>query len=97
MSTFDFSEQPEDQRVACYGAFCAMAAADGAIDKEEVIAIFEVMDVEGLSPAAQAQVRGFLVEPPPLRGGGRHGKRGTPVRRHGPPRRRGTRGRSRHR
>ncbi len=64
--TFDFRALPEDQQLASYGAFFAMANADGVIDTTEIVAIYESLDVSNLSPEAQKQVRSFLIEPPDL-------------------------------
>ena len=64
--TFDPSSAPEATRVAYYGALFAMADADGSIDKDEIHAIFAVVDFEGLSNDAQRTVRGYLVDPPAL-------------------------------
>jgi hypothetical protein len=44
----------------------AMAAIDGSIDKDELKAIFEVVDFDGLSPDSQRVVRGYLLSPPGL-------------------------------
>jgi hypothetical protein len=44
----------------------AMAAIDGSIDKDELKAIFEVVDFDGLSPESQRVVRGYLLSPPGL-------------------------------
>jgi hypothetical protein len=41
----------------------AMAAIDGSIDKDELKAIFEVVDFDGLSPESQRVVRGYLLSP----------------------------------
>jgi len=63
---FDFRTLPEDQQLASYGAFFAMANADGVIDGSEVVAIFESLDVSNLSDAGQVTVRNYLVSPPDL-------------------------------
>jgi len=65
--SFDFRSLPEGQQLASYGAFFAMANADGVIDNTEVVAIFECLDVSNLSADGQQQVRSYLVEPPDLR------------------------------
>src|SRR5918911_4651063 len=64
--TFDPTSAPEATRVAYYGALFAMADADGSIDKDEIHAIFAVVDFEGLSNDAQRTVRSYLVDPPAL-------------------------------
>src|SRR5205085_17313 len=53
-------------RVAYYGALFAMAHADGSIDKDELQALFAVVDFEGLSDDAQRTVCGYLMDPPAL-------------------------------
>ena len=64
--TFDPSSAPEAIRVAYYGALFAMADADGSIDKDEIQALFAVVDFEGLSDDAQRTVCGYLMDPPAL-------------------------------
>src|SRR4051812_1501886 len=56
----------DEIRVAFYGALFAMADIDGSIDKDELKAIFEVVDFDGLSPESQRVVRGYLLSPPSL-------------------------------
>jgi len=64
--TFDFRTLPEDQQLASYGAFFAMANADGVIDGNEVVAIYESLDVSNLSDEGQSTVRSYLIAPPEL-------------------------------
>ena len=45
-----------------------MAHADGSIDKDELQALFAVVDFEGLSDDAQRTVCSYLVDPPALAG-----------------------------
>lgn len=66
MDHLDFRELTEDERVATYGAFFAMAVADGALDDEELVNIFECLDLDGMSDVAVRLVRGFLIDPPDL-------------------------------
>ncbi|TNE90045.1 MAG: TerB family tellurite resistance protein [Deltaproteobacteria bacterium] len=66
MEHLDFTELTETERVATYGAFFAMAGADGSVDDEELVNIFECLDLEGMSETAQRVVRGFVLEPPEL-------------------------------
>lgn len=66
--TFDFSTLPEDQQLACYGAYFAMAGADGVIENDELVAIFESLDTSTLSDAGRNSVRNYLLAPPPLEG-----------------------------
>lgn len=60
----DLSSLTAQQRLALYGAMFALAAIDGAMDKDEINAIYETLDLDGLSEAQQLTVRGYLVEPP---------------------------------
>jgi hypothetical protein len=64
--TFDFRTLPEAQQLASYGAFFAMANADGVIDGHEVVTIFESLDVSNLSEEGQETVRSYLMSPPEL-------------------------------
>jgi uncharacterized tellurite resistance protein B-like protein len=64
--TFDPCSAPEATRIAYYGALFAMANADGSIDKDEIQAIFAVIDFEGLSDDAQRTVRSYFKDPPAL-------------------------------
>lgn len=66
-TTLDFTALPEDQQLACYGAFLAIAAVDGAIDREELVTVFETLDLATLSPEGQARIRTWLADPPDLR------------------------------
>jgi uncharacterized membrane protein YebE (DUF533 family) len=56
----------EAPRAAFYGALFAMANADGAIDKDELRVIFELLDLEGISTAGRRMVLGYTVQPPRL-------------------------------
>ena len=60
----DLTALPENLRVAFYGALFAMAAADGTIDKDELQLIFELVDVEGMSPGGRQTVQSYIIEPP---------------------------------
>lgn len=66
MNHLDFQQLTETERVATYGAFFAMAVADGHLDDEELINIFECLDLEGLSDPAVRVVRAYLITPPSL-------------------------------
>jgi uncharacterized membrane protein YebE (DUF533 family) len=63
---FNLLTASDEIRVAFYGALFAMAAIDGSIDKDELKAIFEVVDFDGLSPESQRVVRGYLLSAPSL-------------------------------
>lgn len=66
MDHLDFSTLTEEERVAVYGSFFAMAAADGSVDDEELVNIFARLNLDGLSDMAARIVRGYLFEPPAL-------------------------------
>ena len=66
MAHLDFSKLNEEERVATYGAFFAMASIDGTMDDAELVQILECLDLDGLSDSAMAQVRSFLIQTPPL-------------------------------
>ncbi len=63
---FDFNDLPDDERVAYFGSMFAVASADGDLEREEMALLFESLDQEGLSEAARATLRGYLVAPPEL-------------------------------
>jgi hypothetical protein len=67
-TNFDFKTLPETQWVAFYGCLFALAAADGDIGKDEVLAIFETLETEGRSDSAQQQIHSFHLDPPPFGG-----------------------------
>jgi len=52
--------------VAFYGLNFAAAAADGETDKDELLTIFEALDLTTLTEAEKAKVRGYVVCPPPM-------------------------------
>ncbi len=66
MSNFDLKNVPQEQLVAFYGLIFAAAAADGHIDKEELIAIYESIDLEPLSTNNRQKVQSFLINPPSI-------------------------------
>lgn len=55
---------PEHQRVAYVGALYALAAADGALDKDELQLIIDLIDIEGLSSAGRQMVLSYVGIPP---------------------------------
>jgi uncharacterized tellurite resistance protein B-like protein len=57
---------PEEQRVAFYGSFFAIAAADGVFKRDELNLIFETINMDGLSEHAQHRIWDYMVETPPL-------------------------------
>jgi uncharacterized membrane protein YebE (DUF533 family) len=62
----DLTALPEAQRAAFYGALFAMAAADGAIDKDELQQIFELIDMDGISAGGRRVIQGYIIQPPRL-------------------------------
>lgn len=57
---------PEHQRVAYAGALYAVAAADGALDKDELQLIIDLVDLDGLSPAGRRLILGYVLIQPSL-------------------------------
>ena len=66
MQHLDFQRLTEAERVATYGAFFAMAIADGSLDDDELVNIFECLDLDGLSDESIRAVRSYLIDPPTL-------------------------------
>ena len=62
----NFAVLPEAQRVAYAGALYALAAADGALDKDELQLMIELVDLEGLTPVGRQAVLAYVVTPPDL-------------------------------
>jgi len=62
----DITTLPEAQRAAFYGALFAMAGADGAIDKDELEQIFELIDLDGISAGGRRAIQGYVIQPPRL-------------------------------
>lgn len=60
----DLTALPEYQRVAFAGALFAMADADGTIDKDELLLIFELSDLDGLAPGNKQAIQGYIIAPP---------------------------------
>jgi hypothetical protein len=52
--------------MAVYGVSFASANADGNMEKEELLAIYETMDVNKLSDSERAIVHGYIIHPPKL-------------------------------
>lgn len=67
VTPIELAALPEHQRIAYAGALLSMAAADEAIDKDELRLIVDLTDPEGLSDGGRQMLLGFLIEPPPLR------------------------------
>jgi hypothetical protein len=64
MSTFDLKTLPQEQLVAFYGLPFAAALVDGEVDKDEMITIFETLDLSLLNEDFRKEVQQFLVVPP---------------------------------
>jgi hypothetical protein len=60
----DIAALPEHLRVAFASALYALAAADGALDKEELQLIIDLSDLDGLSPAGRQAVLHAVITPP---------------------------------
>jgi hypothetical protein len=67
MKTFDFKSIPQHQLISFYGLTIAAAAADGSIDKEELIQIYETIDLSPLDDKGKETVFRFVAEPPGLK------------------------------
>jgi hypothetical protein len=65
-TAFNCKTVPEDQWVAFYACLFALAAADGDIEKDEVLAIFETLDPDGRSAPARQMIHSFHLDPPPF-------------------------------
>ncbi|WP_168210670.1 TerB family tellurite resistance protein [Persicimonas caeni] len=61
---FDFTELPDEERLAFFGALFCMSAIDGEVDREELFVIYELIDSEGLSDESKEKLRNFVIEPP---------------------------------
>ena len=64
---FKIDDVPEQERLAFYGALFAMSAVDDHVDRDELFAIFEMLEIDDLSPEAQEEIRGYAVNPPSYR------------------------------
>lgn len=64
MQQFDLKSVPQEQLVAFYGLSFATASVDGSFDREEMMSIFELLDMEPLDQKNREIVRGYLIEPP---------------------------------
>ncbi|WP_129628379.1 TerB family tellurite resistance protein [Candidatus Oscillochloris fontis] len=66
MEPVNFAALAEHQRVAYAGALYAMAYADGALDKDELLLIVDLLDLDGLTPASRQVVVSYVLAPPTL-------------------------------
>lgn len=64
MQQFDLKSVPQEQLVAFYGLTFAAASVDGSFDREEMMSIFELIDMEPLDQCNKEIVRGYLIKPP---------------------------------
>lgn len=64
MDSLDLKNIPQEQLVAFYGLAFAGANADKSLEKEELMAIFEVLDLESLDEANKKKVFGYIINPP---------------------------------
>jgi len=64
MTSMSLDAPTEAQRLACYTAFFSIAASDGTLDGEELVSIFDLMDLEDLSEDSQRRICHFIVEHP---------------------------------
>lgn len=62
----DFTQIPENERLAFYGALLSVAFANSDIDVENVSNIFAVMDLNGFTASQKQEVYSYVVEPPNL-------------------------------
>lgn len=62
--TFDLRKVPGDQLVAFYGLAFAAAAADGETAKDELMTIFEMLDMTPLTENQKEKVRSYIISPP---------------------------------
>jgi hypothetical protein len=66
MSTFDINNIPPDQLVAFYGLSFAAAIVDGEIEKDEMLIIYETLDLSPLSEEYRKKVHEFIINPPDI-------------------------------
>ena len=59
-------EMSEDERVAFYGAMCAIAGADGVVTDEERDLITNSLDLATLSNARKLEIKGYATNPPTI-------------------------------
>ncbi len=63
-STFDLSKIPQEQLVAFYGLPFSVAGIDGEVDREELLSIFENIDMDYLNEENKKKVSEFIITPP---------------------------------
>ena len=67
MGKFDIRKIPQKQLVAFYGLPYAASAADGSIDKEELLVIFENLDFRMHSAVNRVPIKTWTTNTPALR------------------------------
>lgn len=63
-SLLDPSKLPADEQKAFYGSLFSLAAADDAIDREEMELIFETLDLEHLEEKEKREIHSYVLDPP---------------------------------
>jgi uncharacterized membrane protein YkvA (DUF1232 family)/uncharacterized tellurite resistance protein B-like protein len=61
-----FAKSSENELLAFYGALFAIAAADGAIDIDEMNLLFKTIGLDKFSEAAKSQIQSYTTSPPSL-------------------------------
>lgn len=61
-----FANSSESELLAFYGALFAIAAADGAIDIDEMNLLFKTISLDKFSEAAKSQIQSYTASPPSL-------------------------------
>ncbi|MGL5064612.1 MAG: YkvA family protein [Microcoleus sp.] len=61
-----FAKSSETELLAFYGALFAIAAADGAIDIDEMNLLFKTINLDKFSDAAKTQIQSYTASPPSL-------------------------------
>lgn len=61
-----FAKSSESELLAFYGALFAIAAADGAIDIDEMNLLFKTLNLDKFSEATKSQIQSYTANPPAL-------------------------------
>jgi uncharacterized membrane protein YkvA (DUF1232 family) len=61
-----FAKSSENELLAFYGALFAIAAADGAIDIDEMNLLFKTISLDKFSDATKSQIQSYTASPPSL-------------------------------